>query len=110
MKQNEILVMECGDSSLLIECVDAYLPGEAVSTEPTSLADTVKKIPKDIFANLGTMAKDVAEEFKNGIGALENMPKEIELEFNFAITTSGKLLVLSGDTEIGIKLKLKWKT
>lgn len=111
MRQNEIFEMDCGDTTLLIECVDANLPSQSSGTIPSGIgANVIKKLPKDLFFEIGCLANNVSNEFRKNLETLDNVPKEVELEFGFGVTTTGKILVLSAETEIGMKLKLKWKT
>lgn len=109
MDNKRILELECGDTMLLMECIDTQSYNE-IGTKPSGiLEDTINTISEDVFADLATMSQSIANRFRSGFETSVNMPKEMELEFNFAITTSGKLLILSGETQTGIKLKLTWK-
>lgn len=110
MNTRKIISMDYGDSTVLIECVDTAVSEMGDGTAPSGLLNEVSdKLPKNIFVELGMLAKKVGDDFRSGLDTWDNLPKEVELEFNFAITTTGKLLVLSAESEMGIKLKLKWK-
>lgn len=120
---DRIMEMEYDGMSLLFQCVDpeipmfsgtvpgvAAQPSPTMGTVPSGFRDnTIKKLPKTVFSDVGMLAKKASEEFRRGLEPSENLPKEVELEFSFAITTTGKILILSGETEFGVKLKLTWK-
>lgn len=100
-----------GESSFLMECIDRNLsfqePGRA--TVPTKIGNgQIDGLTEQIFEKVGAIASIVIENAKKGICYSTNAPGECELELSFAITTTGKILILSGETEMGIKLRLKW--
>lgn len=108
MSKKKVLELDCGESSLLVECIDIH-QNNGLGTIPSGLGDDIKKLSGDVFGNVVEIAQSVSADIRNRFNDAENMPKELELELNFAITTAGKLLILSGESETGIKLKLTWK-
>lgn len=100
-----------GESSFLMECSDCNLPSQEPrrATVPTKIGNgQIDDITEQVFEKVGVVASIVMENAKKGMCNLTNVPKECELELCFAITTTGKILILTGETEMGIKLRLKW--
>lgn len=109
MDPDEKMEMEYDGMSILIQCFDAH-DSSSTGTIPSGFRNnTITEIPKNVFSNIGTLAKKASKEFRRGLDPSDNLPKEVELEFNFTITTTGKILILSGETEFGVKLRLTWK-
>ena len=101
-----------GELSFLMECIDCNLPVQEAgrATIPTKIGDgQIGGLPEEVFAKVGAIVSIVMENAKKGVCNPNNVPEECELELNFAITTTGKILILSGEAEMGIKLRLKWK-
>lgn len=100
-----------GESSFLLECSDCNIPSQDPrrATVPTKIENgQIEGLTEQVFEKVGAIASIVMENAKKGMCNTVNAPKECELELSFAITTAGKILILSGETEMGIKLRLKW--
>ena len=101
-----------GELSFLMECIDCQLPSQESgrATVPTKIGEgQIGGLTEEIFTKIGSIVSVIMENAKKGICNPDNVPEECELELNCAITTTGKLLILSGEGEMGIKLKLTWK-
>lgn len=100
-----------GESLFLLECSDYNLPSQESgrATVPTKIGNRqIEGLTEQVFEKVGAIASIVMENAKKGMYNTANAPKECELELSFVITTAGKILILSGETEMGIKLRLKW--
>jgi len=107
-----IAQIKTGDLTFLVECDDrnlAQLP-EGRCTVPTGVnGEKIVEMTEQIFTKAGMIASAIAGNVKKGLDSLDYFPEEVELELGFAITSAGKILIFSGETEAGIKLRMKWE-
>lgn len=60
-----------------------------------------------ITEKISVLSKKIKEKFEGISDSLK--PSEIEMQISFALSTEGKLVIISGKFESAFSVKLKWK-
>ena len=105
-----VIQIQKDDMTFFIECRDIPEYEGRRDTKTTAISGNKDLFfTEQVFEQIGRIAHTVASHVKKGVVTSEYAPSEFELELSFTVTTAGNILVLSGETETGITLRMKWE-
>lgn len=111
--QTEVLLATC-DKEIEISKNDGDISAETEEQSPympTSAEKRSKKIMGDAYSAMKDVLKNISEDIGDRLNDIElpKRPKQVEMEFSIGVAGEGKLIILNGKVEAGVKIKLTWE-
>ena len=102
-----------GNTEVIIKTIDFEEGSRQTGrqTVPTSLGDTIMNVAlKPAYNNMREFIKTVANDISSDAKSLgvDKGKLGLELEFDFSFSLDGKLVLLDGSGNLGMKVKMNW--
>ena len=106
MANKQVIELEVKPGLSLYVEADAEATGAPYRELSGGTQDKIKKAFSEVSETLSAVAENVQEKF----GALkDNGPKKVVVELHAQIKGGGKLYLINGEAEGGIKVQLTWE-
>ncbi len=112
--QTEVFLVTCGENIEILQKEDFASSKEKEIKSPympTSAGEKVKKVMGDAYAAMKEVLKNISEDIGEHLNSIDlpKRPKQVEMEFSIAVSGEGKLIIINGEAEAGVKVKLTWE-